>query len=36
MALRGEHVVEVDLEEALAAPKPLDLDLYDAGSVFFG
>ena len=36
MALREEHVVGVDLEEALSAPKRLDLDLYDAGAVFFG
>jgi 6-phosphofructokinase 1 len=36
MALRGEHVVEVDLEEALAAPKLVDPSLYDVGSVFFG
>ena len=36
MALRGEQVVEVNLEHALATPKPLDPDLYDAGAVFFG
>ena len=36
MSLRGEHVLEVDLEQALTAPKLLDPDLYDAGAVFFG
>ncbi len=36
MALHAEQVVEVSLEEALTAPKPLDPDLYHAGSVFFG
>jgi 6-phosphofructokinase 1 len=36
MALDGEHVVGVDLEEALAVPKLVDGDLYDVGSVFFG
>ena len=36
MALRGEQIVEVDLEEALALPKPLDLSLYATGAVFFG
>ena len=36
MAFRKEQVIGVDLEEALSAPKPLDLDLYDAGAVFFG
>ena len=36
VALRGEEVVEVDLEEALAAPKPLDPMLHAAASVFFG
>ena len=36
MALRGEEVVEVPLEEALAAPKPLDPALYAAAEVFLG
>lgn len=36
MALRGEEVVEVALEEALAAPKPLDPALYAAAAVFLG
>jgi len=36
MALRGEEVVEVPLEEALAAPKPLDPALYAAAAVFLG
>ncbi|MDE3131688.1 MAG: 6-phosphofructokinase [Acidobacteriota bacterium] len=36
MALRGEEIVEVGLEEALAVSKPLDLSLYQAGAVFFG
>ena len=36
MALDGERVVEVGLEQALAAPKLVDGDLYDVGSVFFG
>ena len=36
VALAGEHVVEVDLEQALTAPKLLDPDLYEAGAVFFG
>lgn len=36
MALRGEEIVEVDLEEALGVPKPLDLSLYATGAVFFG
>jgi 6-phosphofructokinase 1 len=33
MALRGEDVVEVPLEEALAAPKPLDPSLFAAATV---
>ena len=36
VALRGTDVVEVDLDEALAEPKPLDPSLYETAAVFFG
>ena len=36
MGLCGTEVREVDLAEALAAPKPLDPDLYETAAVFFG
>jgi 6-phosphofructokinase len=36
VALRGSKIVEVDLEEALRAPKLLDPELYETAELFFG
>jgi len=36
VALRGTEIVTVPLEEALAAPKLLDPELYETAEVFFG
>jgi ATP-dependent phosphofructokinase / diphosphate-dependent phosphofructokinase len=36
VALRGTEIVRVPLDEALAAPKLLDTELYETAEVFFG
>jgi 6-phosphofructokinase 1 len=36
VALRGTGIVRVPLDEALAAPKLLDPELYETAEVFFG
>ncbi len=36
VALRGTSIVEVELAEALAAPKLLDPELYATAELFFG
>jgi 6-phosphofructokinase len=36
VALRGEHVLEVELAQALAQPKLLDSALYETAELFFG
>jgi hypothetical protein len=36
VGLRGNKIVPVPLEEALAQPKTVDADLYDIAKVFFG
>jgi 6-phosphofructokinase 1 len=36
VALRGPNIVEIGLTEALAEPKLLDRELFDAAEVFFG
>ncbi|HUA10542.1 MAG TPA: ATP-dependent 6-phosphofructokinase [Solirubrobacteraceae bacterium] len=36
VALRGAHIVDVALEEALGAPKLLDPSLYETAALFFG
>jgi 6-phosphofructokinase 1 len=36
VALRGTAIVRVALDEALAAPKLLDPELYETAEVFFG
>jgi len=36
VGLRGNHVVPVPFEEALAEPKTVDAELYEIAKVFFG
>jgi len=36
VALRGNKIVSVNLEEAVARLKTIDLELYDIAEIFFG
>jgi ATP-dependent phosphofructokinase / diphosphate-dependent phosphofructokinase len=36
VALRGTEIVTIPLEEALAAPKLLDPELFETAEIFFG
>jgi 6-phosphofructokinase 1 len=36
VGLRGNRIVAVPLQEALAEPKTVDAELYDIAKVFFG
>ncbi len=36
VALRGNKIVPVDLEEAVSKLKTVDMDLYEIAKVFFG
>ena len=36
VALRGNQIVEVSLEEATAKLKTVDLELYEIAKIFFG
>jgi phosphofructokinase-like protein len=36
VALRGNKIVPVELEEAISKPKTVDMDLYEIAKIFFG